>query len=132
MRLSDYKKDYDHLTGKASDVARQLSFAGIAIVWIFRTGQGTDATLPGILLVSLGLFALALLSDLSLYIIASIIWGRFHRCQEKKLTDSSEDPDLEAPAWYNRPAIVLFALKLASVAVGYAILVTFFVRLSFS
>ena len=125
MKLSEYKEDYDALTGKASDVARQLSFAGIAIVWIFRSGEGAGATLGKMLLLALGLFAGSLLFDLLHYVIASVIWGHFHRKEEKKLTDVADDPDLTAPRYYNWPAICLFILKLAAVSAGYICLVWF-------
>lgn len=105
MKLSDYKKDYDALTGKASDVARHLSFAGIAIVWIFRSGEGPETRLPKVLLLSLGLFAGSLFFDLLHYVIASVVWGRFHREQEKHLTNPADDPDLTAPVYYNWPAL---------------------------
>ena len=36
MKLSDYRETYYEFSGKASDVTRQLAFAGIAIVWIFK------------------------------------------------------------------------------------------------
>ncbi len=34
MNLERARKAYDYYTGKLSDVARQLSFAGIAIIYI--------------------------------------------------------------------------------------------------
>jgi hypothetical protein len=125
MKLSDYKKDYDALTGKASDVARHLSFAGIAIVWIFKSGEGPETSLPKLLLLGLGLFAASLFFDLLHYVIASVVWGNFHRKQEKQLTNPADDPDLTAPAYYNWPAICLFGLKLVAVLAGYVCLVCF-------
>ncbi len=124
MKLSEYKKDYDYLTGKASDVARQLSFAGIAIVWIFKSGEGAQTTVPRTLLLVLALFAGSLFFDLAHYVVASAIWGYFHRRQEK-LPNAARDPDLTAPAWYNWPAIGFFVMKLATVFAGYVCLAWF-------
>lgn len=36
MTLSDYLASYYELSGKASDVSRQLAFAGIAVIWVFH------------------------------------------------------------------------------------------------
>lgn len=125
MKLSEYKQDYDALTGKASDVARHLAFAGIAIVWIFRSGEGTAVKLPDQLVFALSLFGAALLFDLLHYVVASVIWGSFHRQEEQKLSGAAEDPDVDAPAWHNRPAIVFFALKIVAVVVGYVVMLVF-------
>jgi len=125
LKLSEYKQDYDALTGKASDVARQLSFAGIAIVWIFRSGEGTVVKLPVLLVIALTLFGVALLFDLLHYVVASAIWGWFHKQEERKISRPAEDPELDAPGWYNRPAIIFFTLKIAAVIVGYVVMLVF-------
>ncbi len=36
MKLSDYRETYYEFSGKLSDVSRQLSFAGIALIWLFK------------------------------------------------------------------------------------------------
>lgn len=125
MKLSEYKKDYDSLTGKASDVARQLSFAGIAIVWIFKSGEGPKTTVPKMLLLALALLAGSLFFDLLHYVISSVVWGHFHRKQEKKLTNLADDPDVIAPPYYNWPVIFFFVMKLVLVVSGYVCLVWF-------
>jgi len=35
MKLKEYKADFYELSGKASEINRQIAFAGIAIIWIF-------------------------------------------------------------------------------------------------
>ena len=37
--LKDYRADFYTFTGKASDITRQLAFAGIALIWIFKTDR---------------------------------------------------------------------------------------------
>jgi hypothetical protein len=39
MKLQKARDTYYEYSGKLSDITRQLSFAGIAIVWIFRAGD---------------------------------------------------------------------------------------------
>ena len=125
MKLSGYKKDYQWFSGKASDVARHLAFAGIAIIWIFRIeGKETPSIAEGLIL-PLILFALALAADLLHYIIATITWGSFHRYHEKRLKGKRRDPDVTAPKYLNWPAIFLFGLKLASVIAAYVLMITY-------
>jgi len=44
MNLQDYRDDFYTYSGKASDISRQLAFAGIAIIWIFK--KEVPATVP--------------------------------------------------------------------------------------
>ncbi len=126
MKLSKYRETYYDYSGKVSDVARQLSFAGIVVIWIFKTGDNTDLKVPSNLILPLALFSFALACDLLQYIMATVIWGSFHRYHEKKLTNLSEDPDLTAPYYFTWPITSFFILKLMSVIAGYLILLKFF------
>lgn len=40
------REAYRELSGTASTICRHLGFAGIAIIWIFRTGEGQAARVP--------------------------------------------------------------------------------------
>lgn len=125
MKLVDFKEAYQELSGKASDVARQLAFAGIAVVWIFKINDETCIKLPKGLLYPTLLFCFALACDLLQYYIAASIWGIFHRYHEKKALESGEESELYAPAWFNRPALTLFALKGIAVIISYIMLITY-------
>lgn len=120
MKISDFRKNnYDYSSQKASEVTRQLAFAGIALVWIFKLG-GENPKIPGELIAPTFCFALTLAFDLLHYVIATILWGRFCRQHEKMGEISGEiNPDVIAPAWINRPAIAFFTLKVLSVSIGY-------------
>jgi hypothetical protein len=70
MRLSEYEDAYFDQATKASDIARSLAFAGIALIWVFHISTepvgitepvGQPPRLPNPLLIPSGLFALALL-----------------------------------------------------------------------
>ena len=87
MHLSDYKRDYYDFSGKASDVARSVAFAGVAIVWIFRVSGSDGPKPPGSLLLPLALLAAGLGLDLLHYIWGAATWGLFHRYHESKLGD---------------------------------------------
>lgn len=40
MKISDYKSVYEGFSSKLSDLNRQIAFAGIAIIWIFKKTNG--------------------------------------------------------------------------------------------
>jgi len=50
MKLEDVRQAYEDLSGKASDIVRQLSLAGLALVWLFHAGSDKTLTLDKILL----------------------------------------------------------------------------------
>ncbi len=93
VKLQDYRDTRDYFSATASDIARKLAFAGIAIVWVFKNGsEGQDASFPGELLPCLGLFAGGLMLDLLHYIYGTIAWAVFSRVKE--CGDIGEDEDV--------------------------------------
>jgi len=130
VQLSDARDAYQEFSGKASELARQLSFAGIAVVWVFRRETpGLSLTVvPSVLVGPALCFCCSLAADLLQYITATIAWGTFHRIEEQKLIKLGDDPALDAPRWINWPQTTFFILKLAFVAIGYGWLVSFLVR----
>jgi len=115
----------DH-SGRASDVNRQLAFAAIAIVWVFRGAEGGPLSIPNQLLWA-GLFSsLALAADLVHYLVAAICWGTYARHLEKK--HYRTDQRFKAPTWLNTPAWIFFAGKIVAVAIAYGFIAVFMVR----
>lgn len=129
MKLSDYRETYYEFSGKASDVARNLAFAGIALVWIFKTSDSPNPKIPKDLILPTGLLAITLAFDLFQYVVATSIWGFFQWNEERKLEDINEDPELDAPPCFKWPQITFFALKLISVASAYVLLVLYIWRI---
>ena len=127
MNLGKFRESYYDYTAKASDVARKLAFAGIAIVWIFRTGNGKDSSVPGPLLLPILLFAVTLGLDLLHYVCGSVTWGIFCRIKEKEPPPANDDWD--APAWLNWGTNLLFYAKIASVVAGYVAMTAFLWKL---
>jgi hypothetical protein len=46
MKLEKYLDTFYWFLGKTSDVARQLAFAAIAVIWVFRYTDGSNQILP--------------------------------------------------------------------------------------
>lgn len=128
-KLSEFRAAYYDFSAKASEVSRQLAFAGIAIVWVFRReNAGVPAVPPDLVLPTL-LLAAGLAFDLLHYVVATVMWGTFTRQREKRLHGSDDDPEVDAPRWINWPALTLFALKLAVVGAAYVLLAGYLWRL---
>ena len=124
MNLADYRAAYYELSGKASDVARQLAFAGIALIWIFHERGAAPIAIPRALVAPAALFICGLGFDLLQYLCGALIWGAFHRYQEKRLGPESKKA-LSAPAWFNWPGLFFFWSKLFLVLGGYALLLAY-------
>ncbi len=124
MKLADYRTDFYTFSGKASDFCRQLAFAGIALIWVFKSDGIRGPTLPDNLTWPAALIVLALAFDLTHYLVASCIWRSFYRGKEKAgVTESddtlSHDPALELPIW------LLFIFKIAAVSAAYFFLLAY-------
>jgi hypothetical protein len=124
MKLEDYRDTYYTFSAKASDVARQLSFAGIALIWVFKTEKIGPLAIPGPLLWPAFLFIATLALDLFQSVFGSLIWGAFSHYHERKgITDEEE---VDSPAYFTWPMLFCFWMKLFALATGY-VFVLFYV-----
>jgi hypothetical protein len=120
--VHDSRERYYLLSGKTSDIVRQLSFAGLALVWIFKTDNvGTphvpkDLSWPTVILV------IGLAVDLLHYVAGTAIWGIYSWI---KLDWQKTPPDspLDAPWWINVPALLFFWAKIILVGCAYVLLI---------
>jgi hypothetical protein len=126
VKLQDYRDDFYTFSGKASDISRQLAFAGIAIIWLFKKDALPALSIPHELLVPgiLILFSLAL--DLFHYCLASLIWRLYYRSKEKSGT--SEDEELQHSVWLERPLWFLFVAKIILVLLAYLWIIRYFLN----
>jgi len=124
MKLSKFKEDSYEFSGKASDIARHLAFAGIAIIWIFKATEKDIPKIPAELILPTILFSIALACDLLQYIIGTVIWSIFHRYHEAKAEEGT-DPEITASTYLNYPNWILFAVKIILVFWGYKEILTF-------
>jgi hypothetical protein len=117
VKLQDYRDTFYTFSGKASDLNRQLGFAGIALIWLFKKDVNgspaipTDLIVPGVLIVS------SLTLDMLHYCVASIIWHTFYRSKEK--ANVGEDDDIEHGVCLVIPINFLFGLKILCVVAAY-------------
>ncbi len=108
ITLKEARADYYFFSGKLSDVVRQLSLAGIGIVWILRVGRDTNGVFKfeAPMANALSAFCLALLLDLLQYASAAAIWGFYCRYKEKR--GGAQDGQLFPSPKMNWPALGCF------------------------
>jgi hypothetical protein len=122
MNLKDCRESYYYNSGKASDISRNLGFAGLALIWAFRVAEGAgEAAIPNDLRWA-GVFLVGGLTlDFLQYIGATLVWGAYHRIKEKRGT--REDEDFLAPRQINYYGLVFFWLKALAILVACILLV---------
>ena len=119
MKLSECREAYYELSGKASEVSRNLAFAGIALIWIFKEDQVNKV--PGPLIFPALLFVIALALDLLHYTYGAAVWGIRQRHEEKKLKDLSQDREFSVSRFWNWPTNLFYLGKILAVVCGYAL-----------
>jgi hypothetical protein len=125
MTLSDYKKEYQWYSGKASELIRQFAFAGIAVIWIFRTQASSGSGIPDDLLLPLILLCLSLSFDLLQYLLGYVIWYSFFRLNEKKQETFNPDQEMTHSIIWPLPIHICFWFKALSVILSYFFLVCY-------
>lgn len=128
MTLDDLWTDVREYTGKLSEVTRQAAYAGLALIWIFKTGTETTYHLDRSLILAGALLALALACDVAQYAVAVLFRWRHARAEERVRGVDYDRDDLTLPVNINRGPYAFFALKVALVAAGYAILIYYLFR----
>lgn len=132
MKLSEYKNDYYEFTGKLSDINRNIAFAAIAIIWIFKqTAEGGAIVIPKDFIFPSILIVCALGFDLLQYIYQSATWSLFYHRNEKKATEDNPDPDILAPDYLNYPSWFLFVFKVFFVIWAYSIIFSYLYKTLF-
>jgi hypothetical protein len=121
MTLSEAREGYYSHTGKASDVARQLAFAGIALIWIFKKDSPGTPTIDGAFVPAAKWLVFALIADLLQYVLAAAIWGSFIRWKERQ-DGTTMETRFSAPPQLNWPGLFFFGAKIVCVFVGYCML----------
>ena len=116
--VEHYRQTFYEFSGKASDITRQLAFAAIAVIWLFKkdTLQNQlsiphDLILPGILIVA------TLAADLLQYTGGAGIWYLYYRYLERKGTSEIADHS----SWLQLPIMVLFCIKVVLIIWAYVL-----------
>jgi len=104
-------------TAKASDVCRQLAFAGFAVIWLLRS---TSGEVSKDLAPAAAMFAVTLLLDALQYAIGSLIWVVFYNHHYE--IHRSDDVKIDIPGLLTWPTYSCFWVKLITIAIGWGYL----------
>lgn len=118
-KLSEVEKARNEATGRASDVGRQLAFAGIAAVWLLRNDQSVRP-FESSLLVALILLAAALLVDFLQYVYCSWVWKDFYA--DKYAEHNCDDALVDIPDGLSSSTYYFFWTKIVVLFLGYGFL----------
>src|ERR1700730_10162055 len=119
MKLQDYRDTFYAFSGKASDLNRQLAFAGIALIWLFKKDNIAGLSIPSELLLPTTLIVISLALDMGHYVVASVIWRLFYRSKEKIGID--EDRKLKHNVHLEWPIYVFFCAKIVFALLAYSL-----------
>jgi nicotinamide riboside transporter PnuC len=118
MKIQEFLAAYEESSAKASELTRNFAFAGIAVVWVLKTGQNAGGVIfSQELLLPLYCFVAALAADALQYVYKTLLWGGMNWYYWKK----REDPefDVKVSGWVNAPTHSLFWAKVVLVGVGF-------------
>ena len=126
MKLQDYRETFYTFSGKASNLSRQLAFAAIALIWLFKNGEPGSPSIPPELLMPGFLVVAALALDMTHYVVAALTWRLFYRSKEK--AGVGENIEIEHSDLLELPILVLFVGKIACVTIAYVQIAIFLLR----
>jgi hypothetical protein len=127
MKLSEFRKKSNENTAKASEITRQLSLGGIAIIWLFKNSEQSQSLLNPYLILPLLYLSISILFDLAQYFIAGQVWISFFREKEKEFSHSKDDPDIKAPKYLNIPIYICYYTKIILMICAYFHIIFFII-----
>ena len=123
MKLQEYRDTFYVFSGRASDLNRQLGFAAIAIIWLFKKSAGDQPAIPVELFIPGTLVVSSLALDMAHYCVAAFIWRRFYVGKEKD--NVSEVADIDHSDWLELPIWLCFLLKISCIIAAYILILIF-------
>lgn len=136
MTLKEIREDYFHYSANVSELSRNLSYAGIGVVWIFKQATSKETvntafmnSIPDELRWPLILFVIVLILDLFQYVIQTAIWYPYY-VKHKKLHqgENEDDVNLQEPEKYNIIPWIFWLVKLITVVVAYVLMGCFLLK----
>ena len=123
MNLQGYRDTSYEYSGRASDLNRQLGFAAIAIIWLFKKDVAGSPMVPAPLIIPGMLVVFSLGLDLVHAVVGWFTWHCFYRSKEK--ANVAENFDIEHSDWLLYPIIACFVAKILCVVVAYGFILCY-------
>lgn len=125
MKRADARAAYQDYSASTSEKVRQLAFAALGVVWVFRPNNGMQ--LPRTLLWAATFAVVALALDFLHSLYGTAAWGVLHRRKERE--GVGDDVQFKAPRQINWPTNSLFGAKVLALAVCYVFLLRHLIAL---
>jgi|ERR1051326_1704543 hypothetical protein len=110
--LEDHLEDCYELSKRTSEISRQLAFAGIAVVWIFKNPDTEPTIIKDGLILPLFLWVICLGIDLLQHFFGSLASYIFFHVKQYQFDKKEIDgKDIPAPYWMDFTATAFFILK---------------------
>jgi len=114
--LEDHLEDSYELSKRTSEISRQLAFAGIAVIWIYKNPDNAPTIIKDGLVFPLFLWVTCLGIDLLQHFfgaLTSYVFFHIKQYQDNggKLKDTT---DIPAPYWMDFTATTLFIFKIVA------------------
>ena len=118
MKLETYRNKSYSLSKTLSENVRKLAFAGIAIIWIFKTtnSEGNNV-LPMELIYPMMLILASLVSDTMQYLFGSLMWDRY--CNKKRREGKTCESEVNPSSLIPRVMKIFYILKVLFVIIAY-------------
>ena len=108
----------------ASEIARNLSYAGLALIWIYRNNRNQ---IPIELIPACVCFILFFLFDLTQYVYKAEFWARFYQEKEDELrivdpdgnVRYQEEREFSVPTSFHRTVDNLYRCKIGMVLLAF-------------
>ena len=123
MKLENVRENYQYFSQKTSEIVRQLGFAGIAVVWIFKTDVAGRPVVPAELMPAAKLIVIGLGLDLLHYVIGTLVWGIYTGIKERAGT--KEETKFMAPRPINWATLLFFWAKIIVMVIAYIYILRF-------
>lgn len=130
MTLEEIKGIFYKTSSSASNTARQLTFAGYGVVWVFVQMESAAGTsMPQILFWAVLLLSFGAFCDLIQYILGSVIWFRTFKKHNNKLKKENKKyeermkTNITTPDEINDPMWVFYVAKMVLLVAAYVLLI---------
>ncbi|KQR72197.1 hypothetical protein [Pedobacter sp. Leaf176] len=135
--LKSYWEEFFAASAKVSELNRNLSLGGIAIIWIFNKSNligspNFNSLLPRDLFLPLIIIVVSLTCDLLQYLWRTVTLYIFYRIQIKKLKNHSiteaKADKLDAPFYIRYGGWTFFVLKILAMITAYSLIFKYLLK----
>lgn len=124
MKLRKYLETSRDYTEKASDIVRQLNFAGIGIVWLIFLSNKNSEISNFFILLPLITISISLLVDFLQYALGAFIWKEFYIKKINEGIKPDADINIDEEDQLRKKRInIFYYFKFILLIISYALIV---------